>query len=434
FKLTVMAAQSNLEIYMGGFAKVLNEQWQVDLRLKAGGSKNGAVISAHKLVLVSNVFPLLSPVHSSFDLSNNFGVMHAARSEVFKKMLEPDNLKASVGKVETVTLSEMKQEELEAFVEFIYSNRSVLSANEKKHVQSLYLAADKYEIPHLRDLCRNELISSLNSSNALNVLELSLIPVDKALIGPAAKFIVRNLKTICNSVEFKLFVGRNPDLSVAIMKASLTRLWNGHHNMEKEAANKMEFFGGLMNAFKEKMQFDIWLKSGDQTDAIPAHKLILAARSKVFRDILEFDDCKGLSMSKETVTLSEMTHDELETFLEFMYNGLLPDTKLAKYVRSLYLAAHKYKIPYLQDLCRNQLITSMNSSNVFDDLELAQIYSDKILEDAVSKFMASHMEEIASSSKFMSFVESNPALTVQTIFKIFKNYIPFNPKIIFRLS
>ncbi|CAH2058619.1 unnamed protein product [Thlaspi arvense] len=212
-----MAAQSNLEIYMGGFAKVLNEQWQVDLRLKAGGSKKGAAISAHKLVLVSNVFPLLSLVHSSFDLRNNFGIMHvAARSEVFKKMLEP------------VTLSEMKQKELEAFVEFIYSNRSVLSANEKKHVQSLYLAADKYQIPHLRDLCRNELISSLNSSTALNVLELSLIPIDKALNDPAAKFIVRNLKTICNSVEFKLFVGRNPDLSVEIMKASLARFWNGH--------------------------------------------------------------------------------------------------------------------------------------------------------------------------------------------------------------
>ncbi|CAH2058620.1 unnamed protein product [Thlaspi arvense] len=182
----------------------------------------------------------------------------------------------------------------------------------------------------------------------------------------------------------------------------------------EKTANKMEFFEGLMNAFKEQRQVDIWLKSGDQTDAIPAHKLILAARSKVFRNIL-IDDCKGLSMSKETVTLSEMTHDELKTFLEFLYNGLLPDTKLAQHVHKLYLAADKYEIPYLQDLCRDELITSMNSSNVFDNLELAKIYSDKILEDAVSEFIASNMEEIASSSKFMSFVENNPALTVQSI-------------------
>ncbi|ESQ52757.1 hypothetical protein EUTSA_v10017873mg [Eutrema salsugineum] len=177
-----MSTQNNLDVFLGGFAKVLNEKWQVDLRLKAGGSKRGAAISVHKLVLV-----------------------------------------------ETVTLSELKQEELEAFVELIYSNRSVLSANEKKHAQSLYLAADKYEIPHLGDLCRNEIISSLNSSNALNVLEFSLIYFDKALTDSAAKFIVRNFRTICNSVEFKLFVGRNPDLSVEIMKASHTWLWNGQY-------------------------------------------------------------------------------------------------------------------------------------------------------------------------------------------------------------
>lgn len=45
--------------------------------------------------------------------------------------------------------------------------------------------------------------------------------------------------------------------------------------MEKEAENKMEFFGGLMSAFKEERQVDIWLQAGDQSDAIPAHKVIL---------------------------------------------------------------------------------------------------------------------------------------------------------------
>ncbi|XP_020885530.1 putative BTB/POZ domain-containing protein At2g40450 [Arabidopsis lyrata subsp. lyrata] len=144
-------------------------------------------------------------------------------------MLESDKFKVSDGKIETVTLYELKQEELEALVEFIYNNRSVLSEKEKKHVRPLYIAADKYEIPHLRDLCRNKLISSLNSSNALNVLELSLIPFDKALNNSAANFIVGNLRTICDSVEFKVFTGRNPDLSVEIVKAYFTQRCNGQY-------------------------------------------------------------------------------------------------------------------------------------------------------------------------------------------------------------
>lgn len=144
-------------------------------------------------------------------------------------MLEADQFKALDGKIETVTLFELKQEELEALVDFIYHSYSTLSEKQKTYVRSLYLAADKYEIPYLRDLCRNELISSLNSSNVLNVIELSLIPLDEALYNSAAKFIIRNLRTICDSDEFKAFVGRNSDLSVEIMKASLSRRWNGDY-------------------------------------------------------------------------------------------------------------------------------------------------------------------------------------------------------------
>ncbi|CAH8332499.1 unnamed protein product [Eruca vesicaria subsp. sativa] len=191
-----MATQSNKEIFLGGLKKLFKEQWQVDVLLKAGDSAKGATISAHKLVL-------------------------ASRSMVLKKMMESDELKSS-SKLETVTFSEMKHEELEALVQFIYSvDGSITSETLKKHVRSLYLAADKYEIPHLRDICRNQLISSLNASNALNILELAQIPFDKALNDAAFTAIKNNISTIASSAEFRLFVVNHPDLSVEIMKASL---------------------------------------------------------------------------------------------------------------------------------------------------------------------------------------------------------------------
>ncbi|XP_048610013.1 putative BTB/POZ domain-containing protein At2g40440 [Brassica napus] len=197
-----MTTENNLEIFLGGFAKVFNEQWQVDVRLKAGDSNESAAISANKL---------------------------AARSEVFKKMLESDKFKGTADQIETVTLSELKQEELEALVGFIYNNRSVLSEKEKKHAQTLFVAADKYDIPHLRDLCRKELISSLKLANVINILELSLIPFDEALNDAATMFVVRNLLAICDTVEFRLFVGKNPDLTVDIMKSSKSRRWKNYY-------------------------------------------------------------------------------------------------------------------------------------------------------------------------------------------------------------
>ncbi|CAL9248069.1 unnamed protein product, partial [Arabidopsis halleri] len=86
-----MGTQTNKELFMGGLARALKEQQQVDVRLKAGDSyKFGVSISAHKLVL-------------------------SARSEVFKKILESDEIKATTKP--TITLSELKHKELEAFVE-----------------------------------------------------------------------------------------------------------------------------------------------------------------------------------------------------------------------------------------------------------------------------------------------------------------------------
>ncbi|XP_056847466.1 BTB/POZ domain-containing protein At5g48510-like [Raphanus sativus] len=193
-----MVTQTNQQKFSGGLAKVLEEQWQVDVRLKAGVDNDDvSAISVHKLILVS-------------------------RSEVFKRMLESAEVKTLAEQVETVALSEMKKEELEAFVEFMYNDGTMLSPKSKQHVRSLYLAADKYEIPHLRDLCRNEIISSLDLSNALDCLELAQIPFDNDLHEAAFLFVKTNIYTIASSEVFKLFVVSNPNLAWDIMKASLS--------------------------------------------------------------------------------------------------------------------------------------------------------------------------------------------------------------------
>ncbi|KAG7533268.1 BTB/POZ domain, partial [Arabidopsis thaliana x Arabidopsis arenosa] len=146
----------------------------------------------------------------------------------------------------------------------------------------------------------------------------------------------------------------------------------------------------------------------------PLTNLSWAARSKVFWNILDSDDCNDSSI--KIYVLSDMTtYDELKTFLEFIYSGSLPDTIPLEHFRTLYVGAKEYEIPYLQEVCRNHLIASMNSSDAFDVLELAEIHSDRILKDAISEFITTNMKDTLFSTKFMSFVERNPALAVTTI-------------------
>ncbi|CAA7048057.1 unnamed protein product [Microthlaspi erraticum] len=132
-------------------------------------------------------------------------------------MFETDEFKASSSQ-EIVTFSEMKHEEVEAFVEFLYSDGSTLSAKGKENVQSLFLAAHKYELLHLRDLCIKELISSLHFTNALDILMLSQETFERDLNIAAVDFILRNFKTIANSEEFKLFLFKTPGTALEIVK------------------------------------------------------------------------------------------------------------------------------------------------------------------------------------------------------------------------
>lgn len=51
--MIAMATQSNKEHFLSGLAKAFEDQWLVDVRLKAGDNDEDSAISAHKLILVS---------------------------------------------------------------------------------------------------------------------------------------------------------------------------------------------------------------------------------------------------------------------------------------------------------------------------------------------------------------------------------------------
>ncbi|EOA32891.1 hypothetical protein CARUB_v10016207mg, partial [Capsella rubella] len=131
-------------------------------------------------------------------------IVRASRSKVLKKMLKSDEFKTSA-----------------IFVKFIYSDGSMLSSKMKQHVRALYLAADKYKILQLRELCRSELISSLAMENALDFLELAQTPFDKALNDAALSYIKANELRIPSFDKFKLFADSFPDLTVEMLEASL---------------------------------------------------------------------------------------------------------------------------------------------------------------------------------------------------------------------
>lgn len=126
------------------------------------------------------------------------------------------------------------------------------------------------------------------------------------------------------------------------------------------------------------------------------------------RKILDSDGCKA--PLSDTITLPELNTEELESLLEFLYSGNLASDKLEKHVYTLFVAAEKYEIRYLQDVCERFLLSSLNACNVLEILEISDVCSNKTLKESALNFIVRNMEDVVFSSKYEAFAPNNPHL------------------------
>ncbi|XP_010256960.1 PREDICTED: BTB/POZ domain-containing protein At3g56230 [Nelumbo nucifera] len=166
-----------------------------DIQVKPG---NGPAIPAHRALL-------------------------ASKSNIFKNMLESDGCKAPPN--DTICLPELNHEELESLLEFLYSGSLPIEKIDK-HVYSLSMAADKYEIPFLQKFCEQRMLESLDSSNVLDVLEISEVCSNQLLKETALNLVVKHMEDVIFSTRYDAFAFKNPHLSVQITRALLIEMKN----------------------------------------------------------------------------------------------------------------------------------------------------------------------------------------------------------------
>ncbi|XP_061375133.1 BTB/POZ domain-containing protein At3g56230 [Gastrolobium bilobum] len=187
-------------------------------------------------------------------------------------------------------------------------------------------------------------------------------------------------------------------------------------NQQKE---DLAFLRGFVAAFKAQIHTDILVSPGSHGPPIPAHKSVLAARSEIFKNMLECDECKA--PPSNTITIPDLNHEELESLLEFLYSGALAEEKLEKHVYALSQAADKYVIPHLLKHCERHMLSSLSTSNALETLEIADTCSNYNLKETTLNFLVKNIEHMVSSPKFEAFVHRSPHLTVQLVTRAFAN-------------
>ncbi|XP_034709757.1 BTB/POZ domain-containing protein At1g01640-like [Vitis riparia] len=92
--------------------------------------------------------------------------------------------------------------------------------------------------------------------------------------------------------------------------------------LEGELNEKLSCLGGLAAAFRDQVHTDIEIKPGHNGSSLFAHRALLAARSEIFKNMLDSKGCKAAPSN--TITLPELNHEKLDSLFEFLYSGAMP--------------------------------------------------------------------------------------------------------------
>lgn len=132
----------------------------------------------------------------------------AARSPVFKAMFEHDTLEKNNNEV---VITDLTEESMTELLKFLYTGEvGDLNAQE---LLSLLVAADKYNLPKLKEQCSNSLCPLITNEIALNVMVLSNLHGDEELKSAAVQVVLDNAMEVMRSPEWLTFLKEYPEIA-----------------------------------------------------------------------------------------------------------------------------------------------------------------------------------------------------------------------------
>lgn len=128
----------------------------------------------------------------------------AARSPVFASMLQHDFKEKQDN---TVDLSDYDPDVFEDFLGYLYSGNSERISTE--NVAELYEAAEKYDIPTLKEECRCFMKGNISDDSFCDIISLAITYEDKDLLDHATKYFIENTEKILLTVQWQKFLKEN---------------------------------------------------------------------------------------------------------------------------------------------------------------------------------------------------------------------------------
>ncbi|KAL7291184.1 hypothetical protein TKK_0015099 [Trichogramma kaykai] len=131
---------------------------------------------------------------------------------------------------------------------------------------------------------------------------------------------------------------------------------------------------------------------------IPAHKVVLASASPVFKAMFCHD---MLETKSQTVDMADISHDAALAMMRYIYTGILdiPELSLAAEILK---AADKYLIEDFERIWQQKLISSISTENVMKLLKIADTCDSKYLKEEAVEFIAMNVNKLATHNAIIN--------------------------------
>jgi speckle-type POZ protein len=147
---------------------------------------------------------------------------------------------------------------------------------------------------------------------------------------------------------------------------------------------------------------------GVKNEKIGAHSAIVVSASPVICAMLEKDNFK--EGRTKTVKIDDIDPSVFKEVLRYLYTGKAPKLNEDAMTEPLFLAADKYQIEALKDLCEQSLITKLNVQTVVHYLVVAHLYTAPQLLEASLKFLVSYKTVVWTRPEWKELMKTYPDL------------------------
>jgi len=144
----------------------------------------------------------------------------SARSPVFLAMFQAD-MKENRSK--KVIITDVKKEVFSEMLRFIYTGKVSSEDSLKELATDLLVAANKYQLDLLKELCEANLCSTLDGSNCVELLVFGDIHEASNLKTKALESVLMNLASLSNTEVYKAFIEKYPGLAFEVTKSMFSK-------------------------------------------------------------------------------------------------------------------------------------------------------------------------------------------------------------------